>query len=226
MSWDQKESSDERYTDFIVNARSVKSLYDTGATKAAIRKVLKKPDQYTGKYAWCKCVNGTTAKYQLANVEVEGEHFRGLVQVMVVPNLLKEMIITPKQYIRPVKSKTDSSNHVDEMQVSMKVNWSATDEAEVQTEEPSERYEGSNIKCRSAVTEETIANYALRSEDRVKEHGVKPLRWPALKEWKLTPADVLDMQKQDPTLEKYWKMARGETQAKGSKKEHVQFVMK
>ena len=37
---------------------------------------------------------------------------------------------------------------------------------------------------------------------------------------------MLEMQKQDPTLEKYWKMAKGETKAKGSKKEHVQFVVK
>src|SRR6218665_3937517 len=71
------------------------------------------------------------------------------------------------------------------MQVLTKVNRSATAEAEVQTEEPNEKYEGSDIKCRSDVTEETIVNYALRSQDEVKERGVKPLKWPALKEWKL-----------------------------------------
>src|SRR6218665_1768118 len=96
VSDDQKKNSVDVYKDFIdtvkVNGRSVQSLYDTGATKAAIRKGLEKTDQYTGKYTWCKFPNGTTARYPLANVEVEGEHFRGLVEVMVVPNLLKEMI--------------------------------------------------------------------------------------------------------------------------------------
>src|SRR6218665_815052 len=94
-------------------------------------------------------------------------------------------------------------------------------------EELDNGYEGSNVKCRSDITvEEEIANYALRSQDGVKERGVKPLKLPVLKEWKLTPAEVLEMQKQDPTLEKYWKMARGETKANGSKKKHLEFVIK
>jgi len=37
----------------------------------------------------------------------------------------------------------------------------------------------------------------------VKKRVVKTLKWPTLKEWKLTPAEVLEMQKEDPTLEKY-----------------------
>src|SRR6218665_304451 len=77
MSDDQKKNSVEVYNDFIdtvkVNGRSVQSLYDTGATKAAIRQGLEKTDQYTGKYTWCKFPNGTTAEYPLAKVEVEGE---------------------------------------------------------------------------------------------------------------------------------------------------------
>lgn len=55
---------------------------------------------------------------------------------------------------------------------------------------------------------------------------MKPLKWPTLKEWKFTPAEVLTVQEEYLTLGKYWKMARGETIAKGSKKEHVLFVVK
>ena len=84
-----------------VDGRKVQCLYDTGATKAALKQGLEKPEQYNGKFAWCYFANGTSAKYPLANVEVEGEYFKGLVEVMVVPNLLKDM--TPKQYIRPIK---------------------------------------------------------------------------------------------------------------------------
>lgn len=42
----------------------------------------------------------------------------------------------------------------------------------------------------------------------------------------MTPANVLEMQKQDPALEKYWKLVRGETKTKGRKKEYVQFWVK
>jgi len=53
---------------------------------------------------------------------------------------------------------------------------------------------------------------------------VKPLKWPALKEWKLTPAEVLEMQKEE--YEKYWKMANEETVAKSGNKEHALFITK
>ena len=85
-----------------------------------------------------------------------------------------------------------------------KVIRGATTEVVVQTEEFDNGHEESNVKCTSdVVVEEEIANYALRSQDGVKERGVEPLKWPALKKWKLTTADVLEMQKQNPTLEKY-----------------------
>src|SRR6218665_1830680 len=173
VSDDQKRNSVDVYKDFIdtvkVNGRSVQSLYDTGATKAAIRKGLEKTDQYTGKYTWCKFPNGTMAKYPLAKVEVEGEHFRGLVEVMVVPNLLKEMIITPSQYSRPIKSKTETSSPVEAKKITTKVNRGATTEVEVQTEELDNGYQESNVKCRGDIAaEEEIANYALRSQDGLK----------------------------------------------------------
>src|SRR6218665_579917 len=231
VSDDQNKNSVEEYKDFIdtvkVNGRSVQSLYDTGATKAAIRQGLEKTDQYTGKYAWCKFPNGTTARYPLAKVEVEGENFRVLVEGMVLPNLLKEMIITPKQYIHPVKSKTETSSPVEVEQITTKVNRGATTEVKVQTEKLDNGYQESNVKCRSDIAVEgEIANYALRSQDGVKERRVKSPKWPALEKWKLTSADVLEMQKQDPTLEKYWKMASDEPKAKGSKKKHMEFVIK
>lgn len=88
-----------------VNAKTMQSLYDTGATKAALRQWLEKPEQLIGKFEWCKFQKGMSAKYPLANVEIEGEYFKSLVELMVVPNLVKDMIITPKQYVRPVKAK-------------------------------------------------------------------------------------------------------------------------
>src|SRR6218665_2239296 len=80
---------------------------------------------------------------------------------------------------------------------------------------------------RDDVSEETVANYALRSQTgEVKEKVVKPLKWPALKEWKLTPAAVIEMQKNDPTLEKYWEETRGDATVKCGKKKQVTFIIK
>src|SRR6218665_307437 len=39
-------------------------------------------------------------------------------------------------------------------------------------------------------------------------------------------SEVLEIQMEDPTLEKYWKLARGETGTKESGKEHILLVIK
>src|SRR6218665_2592797 len=103
------EKKDEDYADFIdkfkVNGRVVEALYDTGATKAALKRDLVRPDQYTDKWVRCRFANGTSARYPIAKVEIDGELFKGMVEVMVIPDLLKEMVVTPKQYVRPMKAK-------------------------------------------------------------------------------------------------------------------------
>src|SRR6218665_142736 len=117
------EKKDGDYADFIdcfkVNGRIVKALYDTGATKAALKNDLVRPDQYTDKWVRCRFANSTSARYPIAKVEIDGKLFTGMVEVMVIPDLLKEMIVTPKQYVRPMKPKKvptqDSSiNTIDE----------------------------------------------------------------------------------------------------------------
>ena len=203
---DQKKNEDEVYGDFIdtvkVNGRRVQCLYDTGTTKAALKQGLEKPEQYNGKFARCKFPNGTSIKYPLANVEVEGEYFKGLVEVMVVPNLLKDMIITPKQYIRPIKQKNFSSRGNHDETIRTNGRRIETAEMEVQTDELAIRCIEEEESDRDDVSEETVANYALRSQTgEVKNRVVKTLKWPVLKDEKLSPAKVLEMQKNDPTLE-------------------------
>src|SRR6218665_904518 len=117
------EKKDGDYADFIdkfkVNGRVVEALYDTGATKAGLKRDLVRPDQYTDKWVRCRFANGTSARYPIAKVEIDGELFKGMVEVMVIPDLLKEMIVTPKQYVRPMKAKKvptqgSSINTIDE----------------------------------------------------------------------------------------------------------------
>src|SRR6218665_693968 len=103
----ETKENDDSYADFIdivkVNGKEVQALYDTGATKPALRRELVKKDQYIDKSVLCTFANGTKERYPIAKVEVDGEHYKGMVEVMVMPNLLKDMILTPQQYIRPVK---------------------------------------------------------------------------------------------------------------------------
>src|SRR6218665_1366586 len=110
------EKPDGDYADFIdsfkVNGRVVEALYDTRATKAALKRDLVRPDQYTDKWVQCRFANGTSARYPIAKVEIEGELFKGMVEVMVIPDLLKEMIVTPKKHARPMKAKKVLTNTI------------------------------------------------------------------------------------------------------------------
>src|SRR6218665_3153317 len=224
------EKKDGDYADFIdsfkVNGRIVKALYDTGATKAALKSDLVRPDQYTDKWVQCKFANGTSARYPIAKVEIDGELFKGMVEVMVIPDLLKKMIVAPKQYARPMKAKkvlTQGSS----------TNTIIEEELETAQAEDAQKYERPMINEEISDDEEDevhdveIATYELRSKTGdTRRRGINPLKWPVLPEWKVTPSEVLEMQMEDPTLEKYWKMARGETGTKESGKEHILFVIK
>ena len=53
------------------------------------------------------------------------------------------------------------------------------------------------------VPEVNVATYERRSKTgESKMRGVKPLKWPVLTEWNVTPAEVLKMQIEDKTLDK------------------------
>lgn len=99
-------------------------------------------------------------KYPLANVGVEEDHFKGLVEVMVVHNLLKDMTIPPKKYIRPVKLKNSSTSDAGVMPVWTNKNESGitTAEAEVQMDGIKGRQERSDVNHRDDVSEEAIPN--------------------------------------------------------------------
>lgn len=77
------------------------------------------------------------------------------------------------------------------------------------------------------VREEAVANYDLRSKTgEEKRQVVKPLKWPVLKEWNVKPSEVLEMQKEDSTLDQYWRTAKGDTGVKGSNQANIQLVIK
>src|SRR6218665_1878823 len=74
------EKKDGDYTDcidsFKVNGRVVEALYDTVATKAALKIDLVRPDQYTDKWVQCRFANGTSARYPIAKVEIDGDYLK------------------------------------------------------------------------------------------------------------------------------------------------------
>src|SRR6218665_941349 len=77
------------------------------------------------------------------------------------------------------------------------------------------------------VSDVNVATYERRSKTgESKMRGVKPLKWPVLTEWNVTPAEVLKMQIEDKTLDKYWKMTREETGEPDSKNGRIQFEIK
>ena len=144
-----------------------------------------------------------------------------------MPNLLKDMILTPQQYVRPVKKKgvptQDSST-----------NTIAEEEFKIVNAENKPKLTGLKLavvensrNVEDEVPEVNVATYELRSKtEETRIRGVKPLKWPVLTKWDVTPAEVLKMQIEDKTLDKYWKMAREETGEPNSKNGRIQFEIK
>src|SRR6218665_1335447 len=171
------QKDDDSYADFIdivkVNGKEVQALYDTGATKPALRRELVKKDQYIDKSVLCTFPNGVKERYPIAKVEIDGEHYKGMVEVMVMPNLLKDTILTPRQYARPVKTKalsTQTNNTI-----------VAEEIKSIPTEEKSKAVKIENED--DEVHEAKIATYELKSKSGEKKtRGVKPLKWPVLTE--------------------------------------------
>src|SRR6218665_968477 len=130
---------------------------------------------------------------------------------MVMPNLTKE---AAQQYVRPSKSKAVLTKEV-------KI---VTAEAEVKKEQ-NMNSEISDDDEEDEVREEAVANYDLRSKTgEEKRQVVKPLKWPVLKKWNVKPSKVLEMQKEDSTLDQYWKTAKGYAGVKESNQEDIQLV--
>src|SRR6218665_2862843 len=173
----ETQKDDDSYADFIdifkVNGKEVQALYDTGATKPALRRELVKKDQYIGKSVLCTFPNGVKERYPITRVAIDGEHYKGIVEVMVMPNLLKDMILTPRQYARPVKTKA----------LSTQSNSTIVDEKikSIHTEGKSKAVKRENEDDK--VHEVKIATYELKSKSGEKKtRGVKPLKWPVLTE--------------------------------------------
>src|SRR6218665_3350107 len=90
----ETQKDDDSCADFIdivkVNGKEVQAPYYTGATKPVLRRELVKKDQYIDKSILCTFPNGVKERYPIAKVEIDGEHYKGIVEVMVMPNLLKD----------------------------------------------------------------------------------------------------------------------------------------
>lgn len=82
------------FTDkMFVNNKRVQSIWDTGASCNAIRKGLELPDQYTDRRVKCTFANGTSGIYPTAIIDLRGEGIRNKVEVVVIPELVKPLIM-------------------------------------------------------------------------------------------------------------------------------------
>lgn len=210
-----------------VNGKDAYSFYDTGASKVAVKRELVKQNQYTGKKVLCRFANGTSDEYPTAVIEIDGEGYQGQVEAIVIPNLIKDLIVAPSLYARRRKEKEVSTREVaintngEEVERVM----ATRDESiknKVTAEEAMRTAEGEN-----ETQDEIIAVYGTRSQSGPEGPRVeRPLNWPALPDLKLTPQEVKTMQQEDATLNKYWDLAKKESDDADGCKEHPLYVVK
>lgn len=107
---DEKAGICEAFSDKIyLNGKRVQSIWDTGASCNAIRKGLELPEQYTKKRVKCIFANGVSGIYPTAKVNLRGEGIDGEVEVVVIPELVKPLIMGRSLCKFEVKSKYEDA---------------------------------------------------------------------------------------------------------------------
>lgn len=118
----------------------------------------------------------------------------------MIPDLLKDMIITPQQYARPMKIKRvttqdSSTNTIEEEGLEI---------VRAEDEPKSEKWrfndETSDEDEEDEIHEVNVATYELRSKSGdTKRREVKPLKWPVLTKWKIALSEVQDATRESHT---------------------------
>ena len=94
------------FTDkMYVNDKRVQSIWDTGASCNAVRKGLELPNQITKKRVKCTFANGMSEVYPTAIINLRGEGIENKVEVVVIPELVKPLIMGRPLCKFEVKSK-------------------------------------------------------------------------------------------------------------------------
>ncbi len=87
----------------FLNGDEVQVMRDTGCDGVVVKESHVKPHQYTGKYGWCRLINGYVMKVPMADVEIDSPYYVGTTRAMVLKTPVYSLILGNIEGVRDVK---------------------------------------------------------------------------------------------------------------------------
>ena len=189
-----------------VNGKEVLVMRDSGFSFAAVRAEYVEPEQYLDEFEDLLLMDCTPRRFQKARIQVESEYFTGEVEVFVVENPVVDLVF---------------GNITDRSMMDMKIRSDTTVQTEYSSMEDQQQCyehrdgtikEAHDSKQDSEIRKiDSSAAAITRSQKRTRNSQKSPLVVP-------TPETVdtetfREFQRDDPNLQKYWKMVGEEPKA-------------
>src|ERR1700733_1817002 len=186
-------------SEMMINSKPGICLYDSGATCNAVKEGFVKPNMYTGDKLTCRMANGSKGVYPVASVELNGKAYKGKIKAIVMPNLMVDVIIGPGLYdiTKPkvIKKCCEVAVQTDDIEIMPQMSLNENDLLNVMK------------------TEEVIAVCETRSHTEETKHRLpKKLKFNKLPEVDISPVELIQLQKDDSTLSKLWKLVESGTE--------------
>ena len=213
-----------------VNGKSVQVMRDTGCTSIVVKSSLVNEDQYTGSYRVCKLIDGTVRRFPLVFIQVESDHVNGDVEAIAMNKPVYDLIIGN---VYKYKQESDSvqltvqiqpmnkQNHP--LQISMNSNDKSIEQLDKEPDSQTTTEDTSNLNYSKNDDTTNLAAVVTRSQAQLEKKGLTPLSVPSLDI--VDKDELINQQKNDKTLEKYYKLAQDKKQ-KENKNGVVSFEVK
>ncbi len=198
-----------------VNDTEVVLMRDSGCSSVVVSSKLVETDQYTGEYKDCMLIDGTVRRLPVAVVNIDCVYVRGRVEALVVKTPVFDLIIGNAPRVVGVEEKMDAVGQVDtECRGEKLVGHESCGEGQEIVSDSSCQDECASDKG------EVAAAVVTRQQAKASKQPLKPLLVAC---GETVEKDiVIQNQKGDPSLAKYWKFV-GVEKARETKSGVVRF---
>lgn len=211
-----------------VNDVQVSALRDTGSTTCVIKSSLVRPEQYTGFYDRCVLIDGVVKCFPTAIINVDTPFFKGVTKALCMDNPVQELIIgnvpgalgvescpsenecfeqdTEETETKQVNNEVDETKTNDDKEQNETQPSSGIGGAEIPANKDNQHIEITNELKDSNDCEQAAAvqTRAMKERESKPAKPVKPLKVTVISGLDIGPKQLIEQQKSDETLKRYW----------------------
>jgi hypothetical protein len=229
-----------------VNNQSVRFLRDSGATLSLVKIDLCKPDQFTGTKTSVILADGKIRYYPEVEIEVHSPCFTGTIKALAMADPVESLVLGNNIFQKTIKV-TPLTDNGDEDDDCVKLpnktvifENSVLIPPEARLNEPqimgSEEINSSKPTVNLTAVQDSMSIQKDRTEEKVNNcnavqtrvqkarevRSLKPLQFSAVQALNISRDEFLKLQKDDASLQKYWRIAESNMEEDGK----ISFIIK